>query len=50
VTVKDIIERIPGWAGRDDIKVEFLGGLTNTNYLIEVNHEKFVLRVSGGNT
>jgi len=47
--VADIIARIPDWTGAKDLKVEPFGGLTNTNYLVTVNGEQFVLRVSGGN-
>jgi thiamine kinase-like enzyme len=45
-----IVARIPGWAGVQDLTVEPLSGLTNTNYLVTVNGERFVLRVSGTNT
>jgi thiamine kinase-like enzyme len=34
----------------DNIHVESLAGLTNTNYLVTVNGDRFVLRVSGQNT
>lgn len=45
-----IITRIPAWAGVENIQVERIAGLTNTNYRVEVNSERFVLRVSGQNT
>jgi len=45
-----IINRIPAWAGVDDIQVERIAGLTNRNYRVTVNDERFVLRVSGKNT
>ena len=48
--VEDIVASVPGWNGSGDFEIELLGGLTNTNYLVGVNHEKFVLRVSGANT
>lgn len=48
--VETIVARIPGWAGAQDLTVEPLSGLTNTNYLVRVNGERFVLRVSGTNT
>jgi thiamine kinase-like enzyme len=45
-----IIARIPEWAGADNLVIEPLAGLTNTNYSVTVNGERFVLRVSGRNT
>jgi thiamine kinase-like enzyme len=45
-----IINRIPAWAGVEDIRVERIAGLTNSNYRVTVNHERFVLRVNGKNT
>ncbi len=48
-TLDQIIARIPGWA-EANVAVEPLGGLTNTNYHVQVGDEHFVLRVSGANT
>lgn len=48
--VEAIIKRIPEWKDVRDIQVEQLEGLTNTNYSVVVNGERFVLRVSGQNT
>jgi thiamine kinase-like enzyme len=48
--VAEIIKQVPNWEGVDDIQVEPLEGLTNTNYSVTVNRERFVLRVSGPNT
>jgi thiamine kinase-like enzyme len=45
-----IIENIPGWANAKDLVIEQIAGLTNTNYCVTVNGEKFVLRVCGKNT
>jgi len=45
-----IINRIPAWAGVEDIQVERIAGLTNSNYRVTVKDERFVLRVSGKNT
>ncbi len=45
-----ILSRIPAWAGEENIQVERIAGLTNTNYRIEVNGERFVLRISRENT
>jgi thiamine kinase-like enzyme len=43
-----IIARVPGWT-EADIALEPLGGLTNANYRVQVDDERFVLRVSGVN-
>jgi len=48
--VDEIIKQVPNWEAADDIQVEPLEGLTNTNYTVIVNGERFVLRVSGQNT
>jgi thiamine kinase-like enzyme len=50
VNVDEIIARIPAWAEADNLTAELIGGLTNTNYKIKVNNEKFILRISGKNT
>lgn len=49
-TVQEIIARIPAWQGLENIQVEQIAGLTNSNYRVTVNGERFVLRVSGQNT
>ena len=48
--LKSIINRIPAWIGAEQVQVERIAGLTNRNYRITVNGERFVLRVSGKNT
>jgi thiamine kinase-like enzyme len=48
--VDKIIKQIPGWSSADSLQIEPLKGLTNTNYSVTVNGERFVLRVSGQNT
>lgn len=45
-----IIARIPAWAGANDVQVERIAGLTNTNYRVAVDGEEFFVRVSGKNT
>jgi len=44
-----IIGQIPEWKGAF-ISSEKIGGLTNANYRVEVNGERFVIRVSRGNS
>ena len=48
--VKQIIARIPGWSQARNLKVERIEGLTNMNYRVTVDGERYVLRVSGENT
>ena len=48
--LSSIIARIPGWSGAQSLQVERIAGLTNANYLVTVDGERFVLRVSGKNT
>ena len=48
--VDEIIKQIPAWKDVDNLQVEPLAGLNNTNYLVTVNGDRFVLRVSGQNT
>jgi thiamine kinase-like enzyme len=49
-TVQEIIAQIPAFQGVRQIQVEQIAGLTNTNYRVTVDGERFVLRVNGENT
>ena len=48
--LSSIIARIPGWSGAQSLQVERISGLTNANYLVTVDGERYVLRVSGKNS
>ncbi len=48
--LQPIIDRISDWQNAKEIKLERLAGLTNVNYLVTVDQERYVLRVSGQNT
>jgi len=49
--LNQIIARVPQWAGRDDIRTSFLsGGITNENVRVDVDGERFVLRMPGEKT
>lgn len=50
ITVADIIAQIPTWANAKNLQVKPFGGLTNTNYLVTVNEERFVVRISSMNS
>jgi thiamine kinase-like enzyme len=45
--LEDVITQIPGWAVADAVTITPLAGLTNTNYLVTVGDERFVLRIGG---
>ncbi len=50
-TIQVILAQIPAWQGLENqINIEQIGGLTNRNYRVTINGERFVLRVSGQNT
>jgi thiamine kinase-like enzyme len=49
-TIEDVIEAIPGWAGRS-IRIEPIEtGLTNRNYRVDVDGEPFFVRIPGAAT
>ena len=48
--INEIISQISDWEKAEDLQIEPLQGLTNTNYSVIVNGKRFVLRVSGKNT
>jgi len=51
LTLEEAIARVPQWVGATDLRTSPLsGGITNTNYLVEVEGEAFVLRIAGANT
>ena len=48
--IQDVISRVPAWQNARTISVECQkGGLTNANYVLTVDGERFVLRLSGDN-
>lgn len=49
-TIEQVIARIENWRGRQ-VKIQPLsGGLTNTNYCVEVDGTPYVVRIPGANT
>jgi thiamine kinase-like enzyme len=51
LTLDEAIARVPQWAGASDLKATPLsGGITNSNFRIEVGGETFVLRIVGADT
>lgn len=47
---QELLDRIPGWAGRAHIIGALDGGITNRNLLVDVDGERFVLRLTGADT
>lgn len=45
-----LLARVPGWADRARVVADLEGGITNRNVLVEVDGERFVLRVPGRET
>jgi thiamine kinase-like enzyme len=48
--VEAICRRVPGWEDRDLATEPLEGGITNRNYLVTVDGERFVLRIPGADT
>jgi thiamine kinase-like enzyme len=49
-TIDDVIARIPDWQGRDVRVHPLAGGLTNTNYRVDVDGTLYVIRIPGQST
>ena len=49
-SIDEVIARIPDWHGRDVRVVPLAGGLTNTNYRVDVDGMPYVIRVPGQST
>jgi len=51
LTLEEALTRVPQWAGASDLKATPLGGgITNSNFRIDVGGEAFVLRIAGADT
>jgi thiamine kinase-like enzyme len=40
-----VLDRVPGWRGRPRLTEPLLGGITNRNYQVRVDGERFVVRI-----
>lgn len=49
-TIDEVIARIPAWHGREVRAAPLTGGLTNTNYRVEVDGTPYVVRIPGAST
>ena len=50
ISIEDVMRRIPDWQGRALSISPLSGGLTNTNYRVEVDGKPYVVRIPGANT
>jgi len=51
LTVAEAIARVPQWADADDLKISPLdGGITNSNFRVDLGGESFALRIAGTDT
>lgn len=48
--LQTVLFQMPGWLDAPDLIIEPWGGLTNQNYRVTVNGERFIVRISGNNT
>ena len=49
-TIEEVLPRISVWRGRETTVSELSGGLTNTNYLVDVEGDRYVVRIPGAST
>jgi thiamine kinase-like enzyme len=49
-TIHEVVARIEAWRGHDVSTAELSGGLTNTNHLVTVDGERYVVRIPGRST
>jgi len=50
VTIDDAVERMPGWAAARPAITPLAGGITNTNFRVDVAAASFVVRLPGAQT
>src|SRR5919109_1241163 len=49
-SIEEVVDRIEAWRGREVAMTELSGGLTNTNHLVMVDGERYVVRIPGAST
>jgi thiamine kinase-like enzyme len=49
-TIEEVLSRISVWRGREVTVSELSGGLTNTNYLVDAEGDRYVVRLPGAST
>jgi thiamine kinase-like enzyme len=50
ITIDEVIARIPAWKGRGPSAQPLSGGLTNTNFRVEVDGTPYFVRIPGAST
>ena len=50
MSLDELLDRVPGWAGRARTVEALEGGITNRNYRVTLDGESFVVRAPGENT
>ena len=50
INIDEVVQRIPDWNGRQVSVSPLSGGLTNTNFRVEVDGQPYVVRLPGANT
>ncbi len=50
LTIDHVLSLIPAWQGRPVTAQPLSGGLTNTNYRVDVDGTPYVVRIPGANT
>jgi thiamine kinase-like enzyme len=50
LSVDELFDRVPGWAGRARTVEPLAGGITNRNFRVTLDGESFVVRAPGENT
>lgn len=49
-SIEEVLERVSAWRGRETNVSELSGGLTNTNYLVDAEGDRYVVRIPGAST
>jgi thiamine kinase-like enzyme len=49
-SIEEVVDRVEAWRGREVATTELSGGLTNTNHLVTVDGERYVVRIPGAST
>ena len=49
-TIEEVLGRASVWRGQETTVSELSGGLTNTNYLVDAEGDRYVVRIPGAMT
>ena len=50
ISIDEVLPRVSVWRGRETTVSELSGGLTNTNYLVGAEGDRYVVRIPGAST